>query len=576
MNPLIKPAFSLMNRLSYRNKFALIASLFTIPLILLSVPLAFNYHTQADQALATRKGMEHFQEATLLIKDMEKLRDTSLVYFVQKRQRFENHYLEARDNVQQRIDTLKTRFSQARHLNFLEKLATDIDNNRLFPGNEGARIHVVFQNANILVEQIYLWRLKLSYEFVSKSSTNPFVIALLDIVNNSYTYLFALGEARAFGSFYLQQQFIDSQGIELVDNTFQTLNRLARDIEVREAEYEALFTRFPALRMERPRDRLEAARDLLDEQLIQAITPDGDPIEYFNNISNIVDAFHRYNQSLLRKADELLLTQLHETRKQLTTFYAAAVLVISLLAYLFIGFFSYIRVTIKQLVSSAQRVARGEYKNIIEISARDELQLLAKAMDEMRLKLKAREDELTEIGQTDGLTQLKNRKFFDESFPIFLSSSSRHNTPLCVVMMDIDHFKAINDTYGHQAGDYCLKQTADLFRDQFKRQSDIVARYGGEEFIAILYGSGEADALRQTEELRRNIEQYPFQYGDIKLSITASFGIAALEPGIEASESQILGLADEMLYRAKNEGRNRVATGIYPPPEEKFLAGNSI
>jgi len=573
MNPLIKPAYNLMNRLSYRKKFVLIASLFTIPLLVLSGRLALTYHTQADQALSTRTGMEHFREATALIRDLETLRDTALVQFIQKQRHFESFYTEARQSVRSHVLDLKQRPGLERHHAFLNTLLENIENNRIFPGNEAARIHVVFENANSLVEQAYLWRLKLSYEFVSKSSTEPNVIAILDIINNSYSYLFALGEARAFGSFYLQQQFIDSQGIELVDNTYQSLHRLAREIDIRNEEHQALFERYQELQMENTKRRLIQARDLLDESLIQAISPEGDPLAFYKKISESIAAFHNYNSRLLDRADLLLQEQLDSARRQMSVFYTTAATVILLLCYLFIGFFSYIRVTIRQLVMSAQRVARGEYAERIEISAQDELRYLAKAMDEMRLELKKREDELTEIGQTDGLTQLKNRKFFDESFPVFLSSSSRHNTPLCVVMMDIDHFKNINDTYGHQIGDYCLQKTAELFRNHFQRQSDVVARYGGEEFIAILFGSGEAEALNQTEALRKAIENYPFKVGELTLNVTASFGIAALEPGVPVKEKELISLADTMLYEAKHQGRNQVQSAVYSSLDEAHREG---
>jgi len=137
-------------------------------------------------------------------------------------------------------------------------------------------------------------------------------------------------------------------------------------------------------------------------------------------------------------------------------------------------------------------------------------------------------------------------------------------------MMDIDKFKNINDQYGHQTGDDCLRQVAEMFSEQFQRKTDIVARYGGEEFIAILYGSTMEETLKQTESLRERIEKQKIQTCDKPLSVTASFGIASLTPPESSNEIDLLSLADEMLYEAKQSGRNCVvsaspAHGV--PPE---------
>ncbi|WP_156490194.1 GGDEF domain-containing protein, partial [Oleiphilus sp. HI0086] len=201
------------------------------------------------------------------------------------------------------------------------------------------------------------------------------------------------------------------------------------------------------------------------------------------------------------------------------------------------------------------------YDQAIEIGTHDELLTVARAMEHMRLSIKEREERLELMSQIDGLTQLYNRPFFDQAMDISLANSRRNMTPLTLVMMDIDHFKKVNDTYGHQAGDECLKLIARLMKKQYQRQTDIVARYGGEEFIAILYGQTQEEALLQTEKLRRAIEDANMTYQGKTIPMTASFGLASMAPPEWQKGESLVGFADSALYQAKESGRNRICIG---------------
>jgi diguanylate cyclase (GGDEF)-like protein len=181
----------------------------------------------------------------------------------------------------------------------------------------------------------------------------------------------------------------------------------------------------------------------------------------------------------------------------------------------------------------------------------------------MRINIKEREEKLALISQTDGLTQLSNRKFFDQALQISLANSRRNMTPLTIVMMDIDFFKKVNDKYGHLSGDDCLIKIAKLMQAQFKRQTDVVARYGGEEFIAILYGQDLEEAIFQTEKLRSLIENTTMVSGQHSFRITASFGLASLMPPEEAEAQDLIALADTLLYKSKDKGRNRLSSEHY-------------
>jgi diguanylate cyclase (GGDEF)-like protein len=181
--------------------------------------------------------------------------------------------------------------------------------------------------------------------------------------------------------------------------------------------------------------------------------------------------------------------------------------------------------------------------------------------------------ELERVARYDGLTQAANRRHFDEFLShLWERAKSTQGHALSIIMIDVDHFKAYNDHYGHPAGDACLVQVADAVQRCLRRPGDLVARYGGEEFIAVLNRAPLEQALAAAERVREAIEalnlphEAPITHG----RVTASIGVATLLPGErQTSAERLIALADEALYQAKNRGRNRVwpdpATHAAPP-----------
>ncbi len=157
----------------------------------------------------------------------------------------------------------------------------------------------------------------------------------------------------------------------------------------------------------------------------------------------------------------------------------------------------------------------------------------------------------------DHLTKVFNRKFFAERFIQEFSYALRHSKVYSLAIIDIDHFKKVNDTYGHQAGDYVLRQLADVIQ-QLIRNEDIFARYGGEEFVILLRDTDEEKAFVFAMRIRRAIEKHEFKFQGIKIPITISIGLSTLKDGNFKTPEEMFRVADEYLYKAKNNGRNRV------------------
>ncbi len=169
-----------------------------------------------------------------------------------------------------------------------------------------------------------------------------------------------------------------------------------------------------------------------------------------------------------------------------------------------------------------------------------------KALDELAL---------AEMGRTDGLTKLLNRSAWEDQLCSEYNRVQRSGTPSVLLMFDIDHFKLVNDTYGHQAGDEVIRTLSELVR-QTKREADIAGRYGGEEFTIILADANESGALIYAERLREAIAETTVIHSEHKINFTVSIGIAE-NPAIGSDHAQWIERADKALYHAKEHGRNR-------------------
>jgi two-component system, cell cycle response regulator len=167
---------------------------------------------------------------------------------------------------------------------------------------------------------------------------------------------------------------------------------------------------------------------------------------------------------------------------------------------------------------------------------------------------------LYELSCTDALTSVFNRRHFNSTLEAEVSRHQRYGTPVSLILVDVDHFKSVNDRFGHAVGDSVLRDIADTLR-RVVRKADVVARYGGEELAVILTNTGEGGALILAERLRSAVERLDHRDQEGRsFRTTASFGLASLEQGGESTSTDaILGRADEALYVSKKTGRNRVA-----------------
>ncbi|MCP4633548.1 MAG: diguanylate cyclase [candidate division Zixibacteria bacterium] len=185
---------------------------------------------------------------------------------------------------------------------------------------------------------------------------------------------------------------------------------------------------------------------------------------------------------------------------------------------------------------------------------------------------KLAEKELERLAMVDELTQLANRRRFDECLRNEWQRLKREGAPLSLIMCDVDYFKQYNDSYGHKSGDDCLIAVAQGISSQIKRPADLTARYGGEEFAVVLPNTPSEGAFHVAENIRKRVHQIRIAHSssDIDPSVTLSLGVSTIIPANDSSPDVLIKLADKALYEAKENGRNQTRA-IAPPGQSQDL-----
>ncbi len=215
--------------------------------------------------------------------------------------------------------------------------------------------------------------------------------------------------------------------------------------------------------------------------------------------------------------------------------------------------------------------ARSIYSSAEIESVRDQLQqaqfFMLEYQKTLQEQVEAKTKELREankklalVSVQDELTKIYNRRGFDQNVKNAFAVSIRHATPVTMAILDIDHFKDVNDEWGHAAGDQCIIMVAEEMKKRFKRDSDFVARYGGEEFVVFIAGGDIEIHRKMLEELRLNIANHEVFYEEQIISVTVSIGAYSVKDDLNITYDKLVSNADKLLYQSKSSGRNRLTT----------------
>jgi len=246
-------------------------------------------------------------------------------------------------------------------------------------------------------------------------------------------------------------------------------------------------------------------------------------------------------------------------------FAGVSCMVAAMVIILAVGISYFLTKPITNLISEIEKIDESNLQHNIAIKSHDEIGMLTETFNSMTnriyeytlniLELNLTKSQLETAANTDSLTQIFNRRYFMTLAALELERSLMSRSASFIVFFDIDHFKRVNDTYGHAAGDETLKSIAARVKDVV-RPGDVFARYGGEEFIVFVSGVDTLVICTLAERIRLSIRDTPIIFEDLSFTVTASFGIAPAAP--ENDLHTAIRLADEALYRAKDAGRDNV------------------
>jgi diguanylate cyclase (GGDEF)-like protein len=339
--------------------------------------------------------------------------------------------------------------------------------------------------------------------------------------------------------------------------------RIARErVEAMFVDVHAAMRSAPELRalVERARDDWTAADRLAAEGLSVRRAP-GDP-----HGAALMDGFHGLTAAAvdklgvvyddlvsdLRNDHDAVLRELEQSKR--LALLAAAVSVFAIITgAILIG--RVIAGSVERLVSGAELFAAGDRDHRIDVQVPPELHQVAEEFNRMIGRIRASEDALADLARRDSLTLLLNRRAFDESLVEMFARQQRFGERFALLILDLDRFKHINDTYGHGVGDDVLRTAAQAMAADL-RPFDRLFRIGGEEFSVILPGNDSAAALLVAERLRQTVAAHPITVGGITIQATVSVGVAAATIGSQSAT--LISAADAALYRAKAAGRNQV------------------
>ncbi len=192
------------------------------------------------------------------------------------------------------------------------------------------------------------------------------------------------------------------------------------------------------------------------------------------------------------------------------------------------------------------------------VNLESEVKQRTSQLEKTMLELEDANSKLKHISNLDELTGIYNRRFFNQKFEAEFKRAQRTKKPLAVIMVDIDHFKDVNDNYGHLVGDVCLKSVAKVLKHNVTRPQDTLARFGGEEFIVVLPGTPLKGAMYVADNLLKGVESEVVNFEDLSISTTVSIGVAVICPSVGDNPDEVVAKADAALYQAKETGRNRI------------------
>lgn len=552
-----------MDRFTFPAKFFLISMLLAVPLSITSFQSVVDSNHQLTAVNLKHIGAKNIRGFLPVIEALEILRDLSVAERFHRSEVVKAKYTEAKRNAVSEINNfINSEFDEINQLISLNLIALkrSVETLNLTTGSEADLESTIFDKVNQIVNAAY----SIQYQIANVNGllgdidplANHLVIILTVQLQESFE---AIGEARAYGSYFITNKILSSYGVELINSALSKLksselhlsDRLTILLSSHPKANNSLVIDSSAI------NRLNDIYLQVDEQIL--LDPDlTTSFEVFwQQATASTEGFNEFRREIVSFLERYYEANEADMRLNKNSYVFGIGILICVFIYLFIGFYLGIKGSLGELSKAAVQVANGSLNEPVSISAHDELNTLAALFNKMRIQLKDREQQLVETTVTDALTGVKNRKYFNDQLKECIALCRKTDQPTSLLMMDIDHFKRINDTYGHTVGDKCLRLVAQTLQENLSRPGDVVARYGGEEFAVLLPATDEIGAITIAEKLCSSVRELTISIEDKSIDIRISIGISTSNLISNCVEERLVNMADEALYKAKKTGRDR-------------------
>ncbi len=557
------PAKKFIGRFTFPVKFFLTSMLLAIPLVMMGLQSALDAREQVAKARESHQGVRLLQTLQPLVIELETYRDLSVGARIGNQPEIEQLIRDSQARALELAAALTRREATQKNQLFMlsaRNLQESIEHMSVSTGSEGDIEKALFEKADSQVAMAYqlVSQVANEYGLVTDRDVMASQIAIL-LTRDFQLFMRTLGEARAYGLSFLSSQMLGSQGINLLNTTLEGLYSLDQQIEQR---LSLMFTTHQELNQsdisgEVVVGSLAQVARTVEDRVLLAADLDTPWSEYWAETSASIQQLNQFRAQLLDFLAEHNRRREQRVSSGQLVFAASVIAIMSLFIYLFAGFYLSVRESLGRLSRAAIEVAHGGLDKKITVDSQDELNELARLFDSMRLQLKDRQERLLELSITDGLTGIRNRKYFNGALQQHAEQFSQNRQDFTLLLLDIDHFKKVNDRFGHQAGDLCLQRVASTLEKHVVFPEDILARYGGEEFAILLPATHHEAAGVVAEKLCASIRNLRIEYLDQFIPVTVSIGLACASKISDFSDEAIVRLADNALYQAKAGGRNR-------------------
>ena len=563
------PAISLANSFSYAKKLLLVSTIFSLPLLFIVTAKIVHFREESIALKNKIALIEFLIESHEILKNVAYIREIRFLKGMGAYEQESNDEKRVIDKTIAIVNRLAAHhiIQENRIYQFyLERLKLELTKNYSSFGTEADNIETLFNfysEPENIINRINA-TLLMKAGIYNEPDIFP-AIAVSILINELPESLTNMNKLESYRMVFITKNFLDSNSVILLTHLLEAQKIKYENMSIQlKSIYE---TQNPhAFKFDINLDLLNSIPEnikLIEDSLLFNLDAPTSNSRYRNNISDEASKLYELRGRLLVGLYHFYKNRISIANKQSIIQIALMIGSILLAAYVFFGIIFGVNKSLTTLVVFAKKLEDGHLDSPLTFYTKDEFNILANALEDMRSELSMREKELLKLTITDGLTGVFNRKHFDDVFKSMAFTSARVSTPLSILLIDIDHFKQINDRYGHQAGDECLIHFANILKSTLTRATDYVFRYGGEEFAALLPHTDNQGAIIFANKMLDNIRSSSLTYkGEAEIKFTASIGIASIDQCSRSfNPDDLISAADAALYEAKTNGRNQAIIG---------------